>query len=205
MLSLNKGFLFLHIPKTGGNSIQDALREYSDDQFVRLGPHQDGVERFELRSSKYDTNKHSTLAEYRRYYGDALFSQLFKFCCVRNPWDRCISYYYSPHWGRVKWNRDQFKSFVKNDVMPVIDYLAFNPAEKESFDKCIENINFVMRYENLQADFDFVCKHLNLPQTTLPFRNVSTKGDYKSYYDKELEEVVRERFLDEITYFGYSL
>jgi hypothetical protein len=69
MLSTSHNFLFVHIPKTAGNSIQDALRLYADDKFATRAPHQDGVERFELRSAKYNTTKHSTLADYEREYG----------------------------------------------------------------------------------------------------------------------------------------
>jgi hypothetical protein len=36
MISLQKRFLFVHIPKTAGNSIQSVLRDYSEDQLVAL-------------------------------------------------------------------------------------------------------------------------------------------------------------------------
>src|SRR5262245_50254348 len=101
MLSTTRSFLFVHVPKTGGNSIQDALRAHSDDEFVCLSPHQDGVERFELRSARFDTHKHSTLAEYRSRYGDELLAVLYRFACVRNPWDRVVSHFFSPHRGEI--------------------------------------------------------------------------------------------------------
>src|SRR5207247_8451883 len=73
MISLQKHFLFVHIPKTAGNSIQTALRDYSEDQLVALRKEQDGIERFGLRNPKYNIKKHSTLAEYR----DALENEQF--------------------------------------------------------------------------------------------------------------------------------
>ena len=52
MISLQKRFLFVHIPKTAGNSIQSVLRDYSEDQLVALRKEQDGIERFGLRNPK---------------------------------------------------------------------------------------------------------------------------------------------------------
>src|SRR5207237_9701060 len=93
MISFQKQFLFVHIPKTAGNSIQSALRDYSEDELVALRGEQDGVERFGLRNPKYKIKKHSTLAEYREALGNEQFGSLCKFTCVRNPLDRVGSYY----------------------------------------------------------------------------------------------------------------
>ena len=41
MISIKKNFLFIHVPKTGGNSMQNILRDYSEDQIVALAKHQD--------------------------------------------------------------------------------------------------------------------------------------------------------------------
>jgi hypothetical protein len=42
MISFEKHFLFVHIPKTAGNSIQSVLRDYSEEQLVALRKEQDG-------------------------------------------------------------------------------------------------------------------------------------------------------------------
>lgn len=67
--------IFIHYPKTGGNSIQDALREYSSDQIVTVGKHQDGVERFEVRNEKFkNLVKHSKLNDYYKALGKDLYN-----------------------------------------------------------------------------------------------------------------------------------
>ena len=50
MISFQKSFLFIHIPKTAGNSIQSVLRDYSEDQLVASRKEQDGIERFGLHN-----------------------------------------------------------------------------------------------------------------------------------------------------------
>lgn len=205
MLSLTHKFLFIHIPKTGGNSIQNILSQYSDDRIVCIAPHQDGKERFEVRSIKYNTTKHSTLADYRCEYGDELFRNLLKFCCVRNPWDRCISHFFSPHRGPIEWNREDFIDFTNKIVKPLKHYICVD-CQKETFLKdSINNIDFVLKYESLQDDFNMVCRLLNIPTKILPHRNASGKDNYKKYYDTQTATYVSEKFHEEISYFGYSL
>ena len=96
MLSLQKKFLFIHVPKTGGNSIQNILRNFSEDKIACLADHQDGFERFGVINDKYATKKHSTLDQYKKAIEPKIYQELFKFSTIRNPWDRCISFYFSP-------------------------------------------------------------------------------------------------------------
>ena len=204
LISISHRFLFIHVPKTGVNSIQNILKAYSDDAVVCVAPHHDGVERFEVRSGKYKTVKHSTLADYRREYGDELLSRLFTFCCVRNPWDRCISHFFSPHRGQVEWSKAAFLRFLETEIKPFAWYVTI-PGQPDSLPRNLGNIDFVMRFESLQADFDQACQRLSLPPMVLPRRNASSRDAYQLYYDAETADAVAAKFSDEIQYFGYSL
>src|SRR2546430_14424677 len=124
MISFQKRFLFVHVPKTAGNSIQSVLRDYSEDELVALRGEQDGVERFGLRNPNYKIKKHSTLAEYREALGNEQFGSLYKFTCVRNPWDRMVSYYFTPTQSPETWNRDR-KSTRLNSSHSQISYAVF--------------------------------------------------------------------------------
>jgi hypothetical protein len=199
MISLQKRFLFVHIPKTAGNSIQSALRDYSEDQLVALRKEQDGVERFGLRNPNYKIKKHSTLAEYRDALGDEQFRQLYKFTCVRNPWDRMVSYYFTPTQNPEIWDRKKFRGIISKAVS-VADYLRLNQGEKDPF----ENVDRIMHFENLDDDFRAVCANLRIPAASLPHYNRSNREHYSKYYDDELRELVRERFAAEIERFGYE-
>ncbi|HIB85004.1 MAG TPA: hypothetical protein EYO59_10545, partial [Chromatiaceae bacterium] len=114
MISIKHKFLFVHIPKTGGNSIQQVLKDFSEDDIVCVNHIQDGVERFEVRNSKYNITKHSTYSDYSSIIEPDIFSQLFKVATIRNPWDRAISFYFSPHRGDVTWDRASFSQFLLN-------------------------------------------------------------------------------------------
>jgi Sulfotransferase family len=199
MISFQKRFLFVHIPKTAGNSIQSVLCDYSEDELVALRIEQDGVERFGLRNPKYKIKKHSTLAEYREALGNEQFHTLYKFTCVRNPWDRMVSYYFTPTQSPETWDRKKFRSIISKAVS-VADYLRLGPGEKDPF----ANVDYVMRFENLADDFRIVCAALDISPTILPQYNRSNRDHYSKYYDDELRELVCERFAAEIERFNYA-
>jgi hypothetical protein len=199
MISLQKRFLFVHIPKTAGNSIQTALRDYSEDQLIALRKEQDGIERFGLRNPNYNIKKHSTLAEYRDALGTEQFRNLYKFTCVRNPWDRMVSYYFTPTQNPEAWDRKKFRGIISKAVS-VADYLRLDKGEGDPF----SNVDYIIRFENLADDFRTVCGALGVSAATLPRYNRSTREHYSKYYDEELRDLVRTRFAAEIERFGYT-
>ncbi len=199
MISLQKRFLFVHIPKTAGNSIQSTLRDYSEDQLVALRREQDGIERFALRNPNYNIKKHSTLAEYYNALGREQFRNLYKFTCVRNPWDRMVSYYFTPTQTPETWDPKKFRKIIFK-VVSVADYLRLVNGEEDPF----ANVDYIMRFENLADDFRTVCGTLEIAPATLPRYNRSSREHYSKYYDNDLRELVRSRFAAEIDRFGYT-
>jgi hypothetical protein len=199
MISFQKRFLFVHIPKTAGNSIQSILRDYSEDEIVALRAEQDGIERFGLRNPTYKIKKHSTLAEYRAALGEAWFRDLYKFTCVRNPWDRMVSYYFGTTSLVEAWDRTEFKKLILKAVS-VTDYLRLDKGESDPFG----NVDYVMRFENLADGFRTVSMKLGIPDAPLPRYNRSNREHYSKYYDTDLRELIRKRFAPEIDRFGYA-
>ena len=200
MISTKHKFLFIHIPKTGGNSLQNILKNYSEEQLVIRAAHQDGIERFEIENNKYNTRKHSTLSEYQAVVDSVLYAKLFKFSTLRNPWDRLISYYFSPHRGITEWNRQNFIQLI-DDVLPVENYLSLGEKELMPLDK---NIDFLIRFEQLNEDFNKVCRIMNIPEILLPKRNQSKRQAYTQYYDDELKQRVATKFIKEIEFGEYE-
>ena len=214
MLSIQKKFLFIHVPKTGGNSIQSILKQYSEDRLVTFD-YQDGSDRFEVRNDNYqDITKHSNISQYKLSLERELYNSLFKFATIRNPWDMMISYYFSPHRSVGEWDRDKFVRLTHN-VKTLRDYICESSRwvrklrRKGLYPKILNpkidgNIDCLIRFESLEADFKMVCEKLDIPYVDLPKRNVSERSHYSQYYDPELREIVGKKFYEEIKLGGYT-
>ncbi|MCC5987909.1 MAG: sulfotransferase family 2 domain-containing protein [Pararhodobacter sp.] len=200
MISDTYNFVFIHVPKTGGNSIQKVLLPFSDDHMALIGPHHDGVDRFEIRSPNLDIHKHSSLEDYRRRLDPERFSHFVKVTCVRNPWDRCASYFFSPHRGAVTWSPAAFETFIEEAIKPHRDYLALAGRDGDPFD----NVDIVLRFEHLDEDFAGLCDRLGIGRHALPHINASKRNHYRSYYNDHAIDLVANKFAAEITRFGYS-
>ena len=70
--------------------------------------------------------------------------------------------------------------------------------------KLDRDIDFFLRFERLDHDFKVVCEKLDIPHSPLPQRNVSARTHYSKYYDDELKEIVRKKFVEEIEFGNYS-
>lgn len=201
MLSLKHNFLFIHTHKTGGNSIQLALLPYSDDQLEAL-PHSNRTNDFEVKNTKHPTlRKHSSLYDYQQILDEKTFKRLYKFACVRNPWERLISFYFSPHRGGQPWSREGFIKMM-HTIPSAIDMFVTQPPS--SLAPTQTGLNFVMKFENLTQDFKQACEHIDLPAIELPHRNRSKRKNYLDYYDRELASLVEERYAADISLFGYT-
>lgn len=216
MISISKKFIFIHVPKTGGNSIQNVIKEYSEDDIVILAKHQDGVERFEVRNKKYDITKHSTLSDYKSVMEPEIYRELFRFATIRNPWDMMVSFYFSPHRGVTSWDRVDFIKLLK-EVPTIRHYICDNQVNPEGLSGANivntpyhgcgginKDIDFLIRFECLQEDFEKLCLKINIKPQQLPRRNVSSHNHYSSYYDEELIKMVHEKFFEEIEFGEYK-
>jgi hypothetical protein len=207
VLSLKKKFLFIHIPKTAGNAIQGHLRDYSEDEITAPGPLQDGIERFELRSSLHPRlHKHSTLCQYRRVLPRGTLDEIFTFACIRNPWDRMVSLYFSPHRQVSTWDRAAFIELIRATptTYSYVDARGWSRRWMGSrFQPDPPSVDFLMRFESLQEDFRRVCQRLGVPCASLPIRNKSNREHYSVYYDEETIEMVGRKFRYEIRLANY--
>ena len=204
MISVKHNFLFVHVPKTGGNSIQVVLKEYSNDEFITT-PRQDGFHRFGVTNRTYGTEKHSPLSRYESALDDATFCGMYKFSVIRNPWDRVVSTYFSSHRKNLEWDRARFVSLVRK-IGTLRYYICIRRDRGDSHKGALDkDIDCLVRFEHLESDFRKVCRRLDIPEPeSFPVRNKSERDHYSTYYDRELREMVRAKFSDEIIWGGYE-
>lgn len=66
--------------------------------------------------------------------------------------------------------------------------------------------DFVIRFEELDRDYETVCGEIGIPYEPLPRLKTKTrkKRDYRDFYTPELRELVAKKLEREIEYFGYE-
>ena len=202
--------IFIHIPKTAGQSIENFFLH-------KVGLDWERRESFLLRPKKSNELGPPRLAHLRveeyvhyGYISSELFSSYFTFSIVRNPWDRMISFYYYLQYHK----RMNFTTFIKEFyriykeeenywfVRPQYEYLQNNKGKIE--------IDYIGRFENLQKSFDYICKQLGFKRTLLPKINISTHrpkkypSTYQHYYNSKIRNIVAEIHQKDIEYFKYK-
>lgn len=192
-LAARLGWVFVHIPKTGGTSIKDAC----------------GV---------YPSFGHKTALRLREEIRVEVWKRSFKFCFVRNPWDRMVSWFeFGKHNIYDKRNKqyDSFEDWILDGARHNwgndwrLDTQDDSPLRQFNFLmdwKQDPLVDFIGRFENLQEDFQYIADKIGR-DITLPRSNVTMARDgrhYREYYNAETREVVRNMLVKEIEYFGYE-
>lgn len=184
--------IFIHIPKAAGTSVAQTL-------FGEGSRH--------LRYTEYEQANPRKFAEY------------FKFTFVRNPWSRLYSAYSFLKKGGMnemdrRWAEEHlvgfndFDSFVKGWVTPenIRSWVHFYPQHYFICDDALNlKMDFVGRFETLDADFAYVQQQLGLPLTPLPHINPSVGQErYADHYNKESIDIVASVYKDDIALFAYD-
>jgi hypothetical protein len=194
MISHKNKFIFVHTPKTGGDSINSVLQPYSEEKYeihsarkclkISCSDFFEGYEKHTPLSQIYKNWKpeYNNLDEY------------YKFGVVRNPWDRAISWYF------YRSNHSHFDKKTFLNFLPRRS--CFNYFQVEGFK--IKKMDYIIRFEYLQEDFNFVCGKIGLPRLNLPHRNKRKHKHYSEYYDDEMVRAVQNLYAQDIYHFGYK-
>ena len=188
MISHDPKFVFIHVPKAAGSSIESSLQRYSAVPI-----------RFEDNGNAVLANKHVTAAQVRNAYGER-WHDYYSFAVARNPWDRVVSnYFYLRQIGHQRVEGiGSPGDWVKKDMvwcLPVSHYVV---ADGEVI------VDFLIQYDSLQEGLDQVCDRLDIPRVRLEKTNRSSHDHYRDYYDGESRERVAELFREDIERFGFT-
>jgi hypothetical protein len=210
-LSTSLNALFVHVPKTGGTSIEKALGVFGDWRIEDRARLFGQISSDDLLSKGFGSAflQHLTYSEILRIVDQDTLREAFSFAFVRNPWDRLVSVFSNPDPHMVESARTQgivltgmpFASFVRN----ALDFRHVHLLPQTLFvcdDKGQLKVDFVGRFEQLQQDFASVARRIGV-DVELPHANASTHSDYRSYYDAETRRLIADLYQDDIEFFGY--
>ena len=194
MISHTFKFIFIHIPKTSGNSLSLFLRDIINNKVIlrnsNLGPKQ-GIS---IICEKINKDiKHEPITYYYNLYGDNI-KNYFKFTIVRNPYDRMLSFYY---WSRGEnkqiFKKNQFIEFIQNNDSFQHEYID-DSFHIVYFEDLINNLKKIDIFKD-DVDFD-----------KYPVLNASLNRelDWEIIYDKELKDLVYDKFKKDFELFGYK-
>lgn len=193
-------FLFVHIQKTAGTSVTEALNQLEGSQ--QLGYHHSMIDTIE----------------------NAAYEGYFVFCFIRNPFDRLVSWWnMMMHKGihndfsRYLLSRsNSFSEFL--DCTEIIDEqnplerwmdqpypksIAYNQLDYITGENGIMAVNFIGRFESLKGDFRKMSEAIGV-KLELPYSNAFDRDHYREYYGAADVEKVKQMYKRDLDYFGYD-
>ncbi len=224
MIISDKKLIFIHIPKTGGNSFSHLLIDYSKEKIIRLRAYNDELNTFEIRG-KYTYDKHQTLDQYRKKLKKN-FKKYKIVSIVRNPLQRMLSLYYMQdlnthgNWLVRKINhisKKRFGFFMLSPKFYTYKTPTFNlakfknhilsmPNQKSYFminNKFIKP-NYLIKYERYSDDVIKFCKSFNIDYKSFHV-NKGIKGKIsKKKLDKIKKIILESHHKEDYKTFGYN-
>ena len=188
MISSEKNFIFIHVPKTAGSSITHVIAKYCETAV-----------KFDKKGDAIRTDKHQSAFTYIEKHGREWWNSFFSFAVVRNPWDRVVSNYFY-----LKDTKNPSIEKFSNVHDWVMNDLKCWPASNYICKKRKVLVSKVLRYENLNQEFAETTKLLGLNVPPLERLNTSERGDYQKYYNTESRKKVAEIFVNDIKLFNYK-
>jgi chondroitin 4-sulfotransferase 11 len=216
MYDLNKKIIFTHPPKCAGTTIEDIFG-------WRPTPEQATAEELAF----YRKHRHSSLESHINNVQELKIdpSVFFKFSCIRNPWDRAVSFFYHDKNAELY----RFKKSNPDSDLPLLlkiaetgtfeDYLNFRYKEYKNGSNFLEidtfvnykktyALDYVVRFENLQENILFLKQAYSIDRITLHYDQNSKRPKHKKYKDyyvnNKMIDMVEEMSATTIELFNYS-
>jgi hypothetical protein len=203
MISDEHRCIFVHIPRSGGTSIESALWKppRTEDQ-LWMG----FVDKYH---NKYQTGglQHLHAGQIRTAVGDARFDSYFKFSFVRNPFSKVVSQYAYMQ-GRADLRRflgmrkdTSFRRYLK--LIQRRLHVQWEPQRNFVYEGDHLAVDFLGHYETIGVDMAKVFERVGV-DARLPHLNRSERRDTREYYGPKERAVIESVYADDLETFGYS-
>lgn len=221
IISHEHEFIFIHIQRTAGTSIEksicNALGINQWEGFIGE-PRQVAIDKkseyedvyFNSRRREFEGKKHITATEMKKFVGDEVWSSYFTFSFVRNPWSRVLSSYlkrrkeFSKHL-RLFWPRNKF---IFN-VAVLYKLGIIGPASKSQFDYISNGndeiiVDFIGKFERLNEDFGAVCSRTGVDAELTNNNDTTYSRSYKQLYYSITKKIVENHEAEIVDRFDYT-
>ena len=204
LLSLSHRFVFVHVNKAAGTSVQRALSPFADeaprDPLSRLKSKLNVTRDY----SKRAYSEHIFAIDLREKLPADVYEGFFKFAFVRNPWDWLVSTY--NYLCNTPTHRHHQRVLAMKSFSEYANFeIARNKRSQAAFvcDGSDVIVDFVGRFETLADDFATVCRRLGV-SAALPHVNKTQHRGYREHYNDALVDIVAEHWQRDIELFGYQ-
>ncbi len=202
LISHKHKFIFVHVYKTGGSSVKEALSSYADESILDKS-YVNTLLKY-LRIPKQEKKDHLKAYEISKIYPN-IWNEYFTFAFVRNPWAWQVSLYFY-----MKQNEEHHQHSLINSIGSFEEYILW----RVNYDLVTQNsfvsdprgeymVDFVGRTEYIEKHFSSILNYLNI-ETTLPHKNKSSHDHYSSYYSSESKDILEDGLKVDISKFNYS-
>jgi Sulfotransferase family len=218
LVSFQKQFIYTKTNKTAGTSVEVFFEPYclppegyQPAHFREETVTDYGVVGFRGPNKPAGTlwYNHMPAARIREYLGRDVWNEYFKFCVVRNPFDKLVSMYCFQRSRETNEDKvGQEFSLVRRDFLDWIKDRRFVPDRDRYMIDGTVCVDYFIRFETLREGLGEACQRLGLE------RDVSELERFKSdtrpanrhffeFYDDAARAVVAEAYAFELDYFGY--
>ncbi|MEM8562150.1 MAG: sulfotransferase family 2 domain-containing protein [Pseudomonadota bacterium] len=206
MISEKYNCIFVHIPKTGGSSIENMIWDWEERTagilwggFI--------TEYF----NKYQAGglQHLLATQIRHEIGEDRYSRAFTFSMVRNPFDRIVSQFFYMS------KREDLRTYISMqaddcfqrylDLITKRKHVQWERQHRFVHDhhgNCL--VDRVMRFEDFDREVSKLMEALKIPFTHIRHDNQSTQNK-QGIYDKASYEQVADMFREDFELLDYAI